>query len=130
MVREHDANKREHAALCGPCAVPVHDGHRGPGWWATVSCGPPVDVTMTGRIRILSTWRGGATDFDRVLSRGNTSDVYAIGVDAVVKVPRPDVPDHWIEIEARHAAAVHEAGLPSPMVLDLTSVNGLSLIHI
>ena len=79
---------------------------------------------MTGRIRILSTWRGGATDFDRVLSRGNTSDVYAIGVDAVVKVPRPDVPDHWIEIEARHAAAVHEAGLPSPMVLDLTSVNG------
>lgn len=59
-----------------------------------------------------------------MLSKGNTSDVYAIGVDAVVKVPRPDVPDHWIEIEARHAAAVHDAGLPAPMVLDILDVDG------
>jgi len=59
-----------------------------------------------------------------VLSRGNTSDVYAIGVDAVVKVPRPDVPDHWIEIEALHASAIHEAGLPTPMVLDVLDVDG------
>lgn len=64
------------------------------------------------------------TRFDTVLSRGNTSDVYAIGVDAVVKVPRPGVPDHWIEIEATHAAAAHEAGLPTPMVLDVLDVDG------
>ena len=67
---------------------------------------------------------GGATTFDSVLSRGNTSDVYALGVDAVIKVPRPEVPDHWVEIEARYATAVHQAGLPSPMVLDVTTVDG------
>lgn len=59
-----------------------------------------------------------------MLSRGNTSDVYVVGADAVVKVPRPEVPDHWIEIEASHAAAVHAAGLPTPMVLDVLDVDG------
>lgn len=64
------------------------------------------------------------TRFDDLLSRGNTSDVFAIGADAVVKVPRPDVPDRWIAIEACHAQPVHDAGVPSPMVLDVLQVDG------
>jgi len=67
---------------------------------------------------------GVPTQFDGLLSRGNTSDVYALGVDAVIKVPRADVPDHWIEIEARHATTMHQAGLPTPMVLDVLEVDG------
>ncbi|WP_051063047.1 aminoglycoside phosphotransferase family protein [Ilumatobacter nonamiensis] len=63
-----------------------------------------------------------------MLSRGNTSDVYAIGVDAVVKVPRPEVPDHWVHMEARHAVAVHAAGLPAPRVLDVMEVDGRAAI--
>lgn len=67
---------------------------------------------------------GESTNFDGLLSRGNTSNVYALGVDAVIKVPRAGVPDHWIEIEARHAASAHQAGLPAPMILDVFDVDG------
>lgn len=61
---------------------------------------------------------------ESLLAQGNTSDVYALGADAVVKVPRPGVPDHWIEIEAEYAAAVYQAGLPTPMILDVVRVEG------
>ena len=67
--------------------------------------------------------RGGITSDDALLSRGTTSDVYALGEDTVVKVPRPEVPDRWIDVEASHAMAVHEAGLPTPNVVDVIDVD-------
>lgn len=43
-------------------------------------------------------------------------------------MPRPDVPAHWSRIEARHAVAAHEAGIPTPMVLDVVDVDGRASI--
>ncbi|NND74802.1 MAG: aminoglycoside phosphotransferase family protein [Ilumatobacter sp.] len=68
--------------------------------------------------------QGPTTRFDSLLARGNTSDVYAVGADAVVKVPRPGVPVHWTDVEAELASAAHDLGLPTPMVLDVIDVAG------
>ncbi len=43
-------------------------------------------------------------------------------------MPRPDVPAHWSGIEARYAVAAHEAGIPTPMVLDVVEVDGRASI--
>lgn len=55
---------------------------------------------------------------------GRTSDVYAYGADAVVKVPHPDVPPDWPAFEAALTAAVQRSGVPAPRVLDLIEVEG------
>jgi hypothetical protein len=68
--------------------------------------------------------RGGNTEIGDLLTRGTTSDVYAWGSDSVVKVPRPGVPDHWIDIEASHSVRVHSIGLPTPAVLDVIDLDG------
>ncbi len=80
----------------------------------------------TGRVvgGRLARVRGPGASFDTVVARGNTSDVYAVGADAVVKVPRPGVPEHWTDIEAELASTAHELGLPTPMVLDVIEVGG------
>lgn len=61
---------------------------------------------------------------ESLVARGNTSDVYAWGTDAVIKVLRPGIPDAWASREAETTRLVHDAGLPAPAVLDLTTVNG------
>lgn len=61
---------------------------------------------------------------DSLVARGNTSDVYRWGRDAVVKVLRPDIPDEWASAEARTTALVHAAGLPAPAVLDVVTIDG------
>jgi len=55
---------------------------------------------------------------------GRTSDVYAYGHDAVVKVPHAEVPSGWPAFEAALTAAVHREGVPAPRVLDLIEVDG------
>ena len=60
---------------------------------------------------------------DTLIAQGNTSDVYRWGTDAVVKVLLEDIPDDWATREAQIAERVHAAGLPTPAVLDLTTVN-------
>ncbi len=64
----------------------------------------------------------------RLLARGRTSDVYEYGADAVLKVSRPDVPDHWPAMEARFTAAIHGAGAPAPAVHEVVSIDGRDAI--
>lgn len=61
---------------------------------------------------------------DTLVARGNTSDVYRLGSDAVIKVLHPQIPDDWADREAQIAGRVHAAGLPAPAVLDLTFAGG------
>ena len=62
------------------------------------------------------------------VAAGRTSDVYAYGFGAVVKVPRSQVPSHWAAREARFARAVHDLGAPTPAVLDVVEVEGRTAI--
>ena len=50
----------------------------------------------------------------RLIDAGRTSDVYAFGDDAVVKVPKADVPRHWAGVEFALGDVVHRQGLPAP----------------
>ncbi len=59
---------------------------------------------------------------------GRTSNVFAYGSGAVVKVPLAGVPSHWAELEARSTAAVRSLGLPVPEVLDVVEVDDRSAI--
>ena len=59
-----------------------------------------------------------------LIATGRTSDVYAYGADAVVKVPRPGVPAHWAAAEAAFSEAIEPLGLPAPRVRDLVAVEG------
>ncbi len=63
-----------------------------------------------------------------LLATGRTSDVYALGSDSVVKVPRLGVPGHWAAVEARIARSVHSLGLPTPEVHDVVVVDGRDAI--
>lgn len=63
-----------------------------------------------------------------LLAVGRTADVHAFGPDEVVKIPHPDTPQHWAEIEAELATTVHDHGLPSPSVRDLTVIDGRACI--
>lgn len=60
----------------------------------------------------------------RQIAHGNTSDVYEVSGDSVVKLLRSDIPPEWAEREAQIADAVHGAGLPAPAVLDQVVVSG------
>lgn len=55
---------------------------------------------------------------------GRTSDVYEYGDDAVIKVTRPAVPEHWPAREARYTAAVRDLGAPAPEVRDIVQIDG------
>jgi hypothetical protein len=68
------------------------------------------------------------TTIGSLIAAGRTSDVYAYGVDSVVKVPRPEVPTHWAEMEARFTAAVRQLGAPAPDVRELVDVDGRQAI--
>lgn len=59
-----------------------------------------------------------------LVAQGNTSNVYRCGRDAVAKVLRPGIPDHWAVQEAETTELVHAAGLPAPRVLDMSTVGG------
>lgn len=59
-----------------------------------------------------------------LVARGNTSDVYRWGADAVVKALRPGIPEEWAGREAQTTALVNAAGLPAPKVLDVTTIDG------
>ena len=59
-----------------------------------------------------------------LIAVGRTSDVYEFGVGAVVKVPRPEVPDHWAALEASFTAAVGRLGVPAPAVVEVTQIGG------
>lgn len=63
-----------------------------------------------------------------LLAVGRTADVHAFGNDAVIKIPRPDTPSHWAEIEADLSTAVHGHGLPAPAVRDVTVVDGRTCV--
>lgn len=64
----------------------------------------------------------------QLVAVGRTSDVFAFGPGAVVKVPRPSVPAHWAEAEAEFTAAVRDLGAPAPAVLDVVQVQGRDAI--
>ena len=61
---------------------------------------------------------------DSLVARGNTSDAYGWGKDAIIKVLRPEIPEEWAAREAETTSLVHAAGLPAPAVLDVTTVDG------
>ena len=63
-----------------------------------------------------------------LVAAGRTSDVYEFGADAVVKVPRPDVPDHWVALEAEFTAAVRTLHVPAPTVIDVVEIDGRTAI--
>jgi len=56
------------------------------------------------------------------LASGGTSDIYRLGNDAVVKIPRIGVPAHWARFEADLTAAVHKTGLPVPSARDIVRI--------
>ncbi|MEM9131775.1 MAG: phosphotransferase [Actinomycetota bacterium] len=58
------------------------------------------------------------------VGEGRTSVVYEYGPGAVVKVPKPHIPDEWAELEARHTAEVHAVGGPAPAVHDVVEAQG------
>ena len=58
-----------------------------------------------------------------LIATGRTSDVFEYGSSQVIKVPRPDVPEHWVAIEAELTSIVHERGLPAPAVEDIVTIN-------
>jgi aminoglycoside phosphotransferase (APT) family kinase protein len=60
---------------------------------------------------------------DSLLAKGTTSDVYAWGTDAVVKLLRRDIPVEWAAREAETTRLVHAAGLPAPAVFDLIAID-------
>jgi aminoglycoside phosphotransferase (APT) family kinase protein len=59
-----------------------------------------------------------------VVARGTRSTVHAYGRDAVIKVPEPATPEHWILAEARYADAVRAVGAPAPRLLGIERVDG------
>lgn len=63
-------------------------------------------------------------DLGLLVAKGNTSDVYAFGEEAVVKVLHPGIPEHWAACEAESTDLVHSLGLPAPAVIDLVMVDG------
>lgn len=63
-----------------------------------------------------------------LIAVGRTSDVYEYGSHAVVKIPRPGVPDHWPALEADFTRAVHSLGVPSPAFIELTTFDGRDAI--
>lgn len=58
------------------------------------------------------------------VASGRTSEVFAYGIDSVVKVPRPGVPAEWSEQEARFTDAVRSRGVPAAQVRDIVDVGG------
>lgn len=65
-----------------------------------------------------------AETLGQLVAVGRTSDVYEYGDDAVIKVTRPMVPEHWPAREARYTAAVRELGAPAPEVRGIVQVDG------
>ncbi len=63
-----------------------------------------------------------------LVAAGRTSDVYEFGAGVVVKVPRPQVPDHWAPREAEYTAAVQSLGVRAPAVIDVTRIDGRNAI--
>lgn len=67
-------------------------------------------------------------ELGELVGRGRTSDVYAHGSGAVIKVPHVGVPDAWIELEAQLTRAVQASGVPAPEVLDVVHVQDRTAI--
>lgn len=63
-----------------------------------------------------------------LIAVGRTSDVYEFGAGAAIKVPRPEVPNHWAVLEATFTSAVGSLGVPAPAVIDVTQIDGRNAI--
>ena len=63
-----------------------------------------------------------------LLAVGRTADVHAYGADLVIKIPGPETPAHWAELEAELSTAAHRHGLPAPSVQDITVINGRTCV--
>lgn len=63
-----------------------------------------------------------------LVAAGRTSDVYEFGHGRVVKVPRPQVPDHWVVLEADFTVAVGSLGVRAPSVIEITQIDGRNAI--
>ena len=59
-----------------------------------------------------------------VVGEGRTSTVFAFGATSVVKVPKPHIPDGWLELEAAFVDAVASVGAPAPAVEAIVTVDG------
>ena len=59
-----------------------------------------------------------------VVARGSRSFVHAFGRGAVIKVPKPATPAHWIHAEAEYVEAVRAVGAPAPALLGMETVFG------
>jgi aminoglycoside phosphotransferase (APT) family kinase protein len=59
-----------------------------------------------------------------VVARGSRSVVHAFGRGAVIKVPLPATPAHWIHAEAEYVEAVRAVGAPAPALLGMEKVFG------
>lgn len=68
------------------------------------------------------------TKIGELVGRGRTSDVFAFGVDSVIKVPHAEVPNDWAPFEAKMTAAVRASGAPAPEVRDVVEVDGRNAV--
>ena len=60
---------------------------------------------------------------DKPIASGRTAEVYAWDEGTVLKLFYAWCPTHWADQETRTARLVNQAGIPSPAILDLVTVN-------
>jgi aminoglycoside phosphotransferase (APT) family kinase protein len=58
------------------------------------------------------------------VARGSRSTVHAYGHGAVIKVPDPSTPSHWIVCEAEYSEAARTVGAPAPRLLGMEELSG------
>lgn len=68
--------------------------------------------------------RASVVKHGELISQGRTADVFEFGRDCVLKVFRPPVTRHRVELEARNARCARAEGIPTPAVEDVIEVNG------
>jgi uncharacterized protein (TIGR02172 family) len=61
---------------------------------------------------------------DKPIATGRTAEVFAWDEDTVLKLYYDWCPAHWADQELRTARLVHQAGVPSPAILDMVTVAG------
>jgi Ser/Thr protein kinase RdoA (MazF antagonist) len=64
------------------------------------------------------------TSLQSPVAEGRTAEIYPWGETHILKLYRAWCPPDWVEYEARIAASVHKAGIPSPAAGEIVDVDG------
>lgn len=64
-----------------------------------------------------------------VVGRGRCADIFGDSPDSVLKVYQPRFHHEWVVEAAEQSAAIYNAGVPSPAVLEVVRLDGISAIR-